>query len=218
MQKYSSQWSNPVFPAVETHFLKYLWRNSPTEPGGDSATRREITFREITFRERRGYNHHEKKIPGISARSWKDILIPATATNWTTALRWLPSLRSSSFAVTRLGAVELSRHLGHSAAGYTFGKRVRFYILRTELTLPSRQEEAVAVVFGVLLKDTFPGTKTSERCHPVVPIHAVYTGYMVWCFVGWTSSSIGQNYIWLQSKSCQHTLHITVVSTAVKLP
>lgn len=39
-----------------------------------------------------------KKIPGISVRSWKDILIPATATNWTgsqmTSLPALPQLRS----------------------------------------------------------------------------------------------------------------------------
>lgn len=52
----------------------------------------------------------EKKIPGISVRSWKDFLIPVTATDWTTALWWLPSQRcSSSHAVYRLGAVELSR-------------------------------------------------------------------------------------------------------------
>lgn len=37
-----------------------------------------------------GYDKHpkkKKKIPGISVRSWKDILNPATATNWTPALR-----------------------------------------------------------------------------------------------------------------------------------
>lgn len=54
------------------------------ERQSNRARRRQRDKRGDRFRGRREYNR--KKIPGISARSWKDILILATATDWTTAL------------------------------------------------------------------------------------------------------------------------------------
>jgi len=58
MQKYASQWLNPVRFSSRRYalFWKYLLRNSPTEPGGDSATNRELTFRG-----RRGAQPPQKK-------------------------------------------------------------------------------------------------------------------------------------------------------------
>lgn len=94
------------FPTTETHFGKSSWRNSQPQPGGDSAT-----SRETTFRRRRGHNHREEKkslefLWGAGRISW---FLQQQQTGL--ALRWLPSLRSRSFAVNRLGAEELSRQM-----------------------------------------------------------------------------------------------------------
>lgn len=95
MQGYASQRSNPVFQRPK-HTLGSLRgetvNRSPAETARQAGRLLSGGGGGGTTTER------EKKIPGISVRSWKDILIPATATNWTgsqmTSLPALPQPRS----------------------------------------------------------------------------------------------------------------------------
>lgn len=68
------------FPAVENALLEVF-----VEKQSNGARRRQRDKRGAYFQGEEEVTSTKKKIPGISARSWKDILIPAT--NWTTAIR-----------------------------------------------------------------------------------------------------------------------------------
>lgn len=81
MQKYSSQWSNPPF-----QWLKHTFGSIRGETVKQSSAETARQAGRLLVGGGGCTTTKKKKIPGISVRSWKDILIPATATNWTTAL------------------------------------------------------------------------------------------------------------------------------------
>lgn len=141
---YITVFKSPFLVAV-TQFQRYSWRNSPKESGGDSPRR-------IFACSQREEGASTKKIPGICVRNWKDILIPATATNWTTAFWRLPSLRSSSLAVYRLTPGEPERRRGSRVIAPPGSPKECALPLRTELTLTSRQEAGWGTVSGSMTR------------------------------------------------------------------
>lgn len=128
-------------------------------------------------------------------RSWKDILIPATATNWTTALWWLPSLRSSSFAVYRLGAGGAEQAEGSrviAPPNTRIFQKVRFASRR-----------AAGCGFPCCSRTLFPGTKPLKYLPSHVPPCCASVYVRHWPMVCWFaggSSRLGQTWIWLRLK------------------
>ncbi|TNN82306.1 hypothetical protein EYF80_007427 [Liparis tanakae] len=140
-------------PSIRTFFKVFVEKQS------NRARRRQRDKQGAYFQGEEGAQPpHKKKFPGISARSSKDILIPAT--NWTPAVSddFLPcappalQLAASELRRSRAGG----RPQGHSAAGHTAAQQ-RALHLRTELTPPCRREAGCG--FGVLLKDTSAETE-----------------------------------------------------------
>ena len=98
MQGYASQRSNPVFQR-QKHTLGSIRGETVNRSPAETARQAERLLSGGGGGGGGGTTtERKKKIPGISVRSWKDILIPATATNWTgsqmTSLPALPQPRS----------------------------------------------------------------------------------------------------------------------------